>query len=926
MTGIFPNELAGGLIVRDPDTGLPTNPPEVENAYVPDPAFAITCDERALPSDCSARIEPRQINALMSELLSFAECLDPDGTWDCTSLQNLCNAFTDWKNENLPAFDEVQWIDEYADLPSPGQEDVVYIVKEDNRAYRWDGIGYVEISPAIGGLLILDNYAALRNSSPMDNQLAFIRGFNTPGDGGHGLFNWDPDSSDEVYLGYRTDLIGGGGGRYNRMHEGTITAESFGLVGDDFTDNSAMFTDAARASKEFGFILYFGPKVYRGFFEVPPPVQAEYSGGIKIQGAGDGLTYLKPPFIGEGDILTIRGIPYQVYVQITGLVNSSGETPPVTPAVMTFASVDAFFEGFIGRIYGMVGSEGGNTQVVILKNINTVAKTAELWNNADQPINTSAWGEYYAGGSMLKLVQTCNARGGFIRDLSIHGNGRLDPNGISGVNIMATFGLNIQNVSIEYCSFFGIYTYGDLLWHAIFPVNIAQVYAENPIRFTTLTAMDATFYADGSNIILMGLAGTVGNLLNGTVQVIDRIDSTHFTIPGVDGTTLTWGGGGAISYTNMDYSGNSYPRFDSVTIRFNESIGYNDFFYGASTSAVFDRCHIASNGGDGMRANSPAMRFLGGQIAYNGINYNGTAWNPGEIVGLRIGNLNSSIINFTIENCQMDSNKSAHIILQAAMQFHLNQVQMLTGVLSDGSGDPALRGPPTFVQMGAGGSTQVRSIHVNGLTCRFDDGATVTVGVMTASACRDVHFRDVDVTNNTGGVTIELTNAGWTSGGANYLHDYSFRLYDGTMEVEGRTERQWARFRAIKNAQQTGVVPATITPVTFQTEVFDDGAFYASDAWTPGKGRVRISAQVTLESDNLVDHGLFEVWIYKNGATFTQSFYNTVAGQSVSGYVEGVDTADGDDVYTIQIRVSGAGNKIIKFAGNSTWFAGEPAT
>ena len=50
----------------------------------------------ALPSNCDARIEPRQINAIVSELISFAECIDPTGTWDCNSLKNLCAAFTEW--------------------------------------------------------------------------------------------------------------------------------------------------------------------------------------------------------------------------------------------------------------------------------------------------------------------------------------------------------------------------------------------------------------------------------------------------------------------------------------------------------------------------------------------------------------------------------------------------------------------------------------------------------------------------------------------------------------------------------------------------------------------------------------------------------------------------------------------------------------
>jgi len=94
---IFPDLVsAGGVIYRDA-AGVPLAPPNVQNAYSPLPPFVIApCDASALPSDCDARIEPRQVNAIVSELLSFAECMDPTGTWNCDSLQNLCAAFSAW--------------------------------------------------------------------------------------------------------------------------------------------------------------------------------------------------------------------------------------------------------------------------------------------------------------------------------------------------------------------------------------------------------------------------------------------------------------------------------------------------------------------------------------------------------------------------------------------------------------------------------------------------------------------------------------------------------------------------------------------------------------------------------------------------------------------------------------------------------------
>lgn len=108
MPSIFPETNAGGLVIRDA-SGNPTHPPGVERAYTPAAGFAASCLLTALPSDCTARIEPRQLNGIQSELVSFAECLDPNGPWDCTSPKNLCNAFTVWSgNTTSKAYVDAQ--------------------------------------------------------------------------------------------------------------------------------------------------------------------------------------------------------------------------------------------------------------------------------------------------------------------------------------------------------------------------------------------------------------------------------------------------------------------------------------------------------------------------------------------------------------------------------------------------------------------------------------------------------------------------------------------------------------------------------------------------------------------------------------------------------------------------------------------------
>jgi len=99
---IYPDiDSAGGVVYRNADGTCLAPLSGVHNTYCPPVSYKSTCDITALPSNCDARIEPRQINAIVSELLSFAACLDPDGPWDCNSNQNLCAAMTAWALLNV---------------------------------------------------------------------------------------------------------------------------------------------------------------------------------------------------------------------------------------------------------------------------------------------------------------------------------------------------------------------------------------------------------------------------------------------------------------------------------------------------------------------------------------------------------------------------------------------------------------------------------------------------------------------------------------------------------------------------------------------------------------------------------------------------------------------------------------------------------
>lgn len=92
---IIPSEASGGVVVRD-SGGVCYSPAGIANAYCPPADFSSSCEIRYLPSNCSARITPAQINAFQSEILCLAQTFNPDGNWNCGSLCNLSTTFTQW--------------------------------------------------------------------------------------------------------------------------------------------------------------------------------------------------------------------------------------------------------------------------------------------------------------------------------------------------------------------------------------------------------------------------------------------------------------------------------------------------------------------------------------------------------------------------------------------------------------------------------------------------------------------------------------------------------------------------------------------------------------------------------------------------------------------------------------------------------------
>lgn len=90
--GIVPDPGYGGIAV---DT-IPA-PVGVTNAYVPPGGFTVSSQLYFYGGNPSANYyDPQQFNGIVSEMLSLAVALAPNGTWNTGNVTNLANAFTIW--------------------------------------------------------------------------------------------------------------------------------------------------------------------------------------------------------------------------------------------------------------------------------------------------------------------------------------------------------------------------------------------------------------------------------------------------------------------------------------------------------------------------------------------------------------------------------------------------------------------------------------------------------------------------------------------------------------------------------------------------------------------------------------------------------------------------------------------------------------
>lgn len=112
-----------------------------------------------------------------------------------------------------------------------------------------------------------------------------------------------------------------------------------------------------------------------------------------------------------------------------------------------------------------------------------------------------------------------------------------------------------------------------------------------------------------------------------------------------------------------------------------------------------------------------------------------------------------------------------------------------------------------------------------------------------------------------------------------------------------------AYFRVDKNgSDQTGIADSTWTKVTWGNEVYDNGAYFASDKWTPRSGTHFLHSATYTSGSNMALNGINGIAIYKNGSLYLEALYvDYVASGALPMQISGLVEANGTDYFELYI-------------------------
>ncbi len=124
-------------------------------------------------------------------------------------------------------------------------------------------------------------------------------------------------------------------------------------------------------------------------------------------------------------------------------------------------------------------------------------------------------------------------------------------------------------------------------------------------------------------------------------------------------------------------------------------------------------------------------------------------------------------------------------------------------------------------------------------------------------------------------------------------------------------------------ADQTGILSATSTRVTWSAAVLNDGDHFliANGNWRPPKGRYRLHGQVYVTA-GLVDQAQCSIRIADNSGTAAEALWRASGTSGHTFQVEGIFETDGTNQFELWVNLAGAGDKTISGGVTRTYFEG----
>lgn len=209
---------------------------------------------------------------------------------------------------------------------------------------------------------------------------------------------------------------------------------------------------------------------------------------------------------------------------------------------------------------------------------------------------------------------------------------------------------------------------------------------------------------------------------------------------------------------------------------------------------------------------------------------------------------------------------------------------------------------------------------VGGKLYTFEPGTTTPKATFTTSALSVANANPV-ILDSRGEADV------WPSGTTKYvLKDSSDNTIWTVDNVGGNPLVVAYSFKANKNGtDQTGIVSATNTKLTFTNELWDGGGWYdtSTSRYTPQvAGRYRFAA-AALVSANVVDQQQYVAMIYKNGSLAGQCISHASGTLALSVSVDVTMPMNGSTDYVeVYVYGGGAGNKTVSGTDVNAWFEG----